>query len=90
MVKITTGVMVVVLLYLLLDIKRSMGLVRHITPPACSPKDLFVRLPSFIQLMASIMVIAVFPVKKPEMKTGKTGMMGTTVVSNSSSSEASG
>ena len=52
MVKLTTRTVVVVILYLCLDIYRSIGNYRHITPPACKSKDLFVRLPSFIQAFA--------------------------------------
>ena len=51
----------------------------------CEPKNVFIRLPSFVQLMAAVAVTYVFPVKKPEMKTGKTGMMGTTVINSTSS-----
>ena len=49
MVKMTSGTMVIVVAYLFLDISRSFGKFRHITPPSCSTKDLFVRLPSFVQ-----------------------------------------
>ena len=85
MVAFTTKVMCVVILYLFYDIAISVGKYRHITPPMCEPKNVFIRLPSFVQLMAAVAVTYVFPVKKPEMKTGKTGMMGTTVINSTSS-----
>ena len=52
LVKMTTRTMFVCCCYLFLDIYRSMGNYRHITPPSCTSKDLFVRLPSFIQAFA--------------------------------------
>ena len=85
MVNWTTGIMAIILLYLVKDIKDSIGVVRHVDPPLCAAKDAFVRLPTFIQLLASSAVSYVFPVKPPDKK-GKTGMMGTTVTSTSSSS----
>eukprot|EP00520_Triparma_pacifica_P018428 CAMPEP_0118653124 /NCGR_PEP_ID=MMETSP0785-20121206/11671_1 /TAXON_ID=91992 /ORGANISM="Bolidomonas pacifica, Strain CCMP 1866" /LENGTH=334 /DNA_ID=CAMNT_0006545661 /DNA_START=247 /DNA_END=1251 /DNA_ORIENTATION=+ len=85
MVKWTLGIMGLVLLYLIKDIKDSMGVVRHVIEPLCSAKNAFVRLPSFIQLLASYACCYVFPVKPPDKKTGKTGMMGTTVTTTTSS-----
>lgn len=90
MVKWTVGIMFMVLLYLVKDIRDSMGLVRHVDPPLCASKDAFVRLPSFIQILATASCSYVFPVKKPESKTGKTGMMGTTVMQSTTSSASDG
>jgi hypothetical protein len=84
MIKWTIGVNFIVLAYLILDIKRSIGLYRHVTEPFCDPKQLFVRLNSVIQLLSTSSVTYIFPVKKPDAKTGKTGMMGTTVQRSSS------
>lgn len=86
MVKWVTGIMVVVLLYLIKDIMDSIGKVRHVDPPLCAAKDAFVRLPSIIQIFASAACSYVFPVKKPDQK-GKTGMMGTTVMTSSTATD---
>jgi hypothetical protein len=83
MIKWTIGIMCIVLVYLLLDISRSIGKYRFVNEPFCEAKALFVRLPSIIQLGTALAVTHVFPVKKPDVK-GKTNMMGTTVVSTSS------
>ena len=84
MVKAVIKVMIVVQLYLLYDIAISAGKVRHIEPPLCGAKNLFVRIPSIVQLFVLAAVTYVFPVKKPDNK-GKTGMQGTTVTTTSSS-----
>jgi len=70
-----------------MDISKSIGKYRLVTEPFCGPKDLFVRLPSFIQLMVIAMITKVFAVKPPDSK-GKTGMMGTSVVSSSSTNSS--
>ena len=70
MVRMTLWTMGLIVMYLFLDISRSLGKMRHITPPACAAKDLFVRLPSFIQMIAGIMTMHVFPVKRPVPQDG--------------------
>ncbi|GMI33210.1 hypothetical protein TeGR_g13759, partial [Tetraparma gracilis] len=75
----------------ILDIYLAAGKYRHVSDPLCEPKNTFVRLPSFIQLLAVGAVAKIFPVKPPERKNGvgnKAMVTGTsTMVSTSSSAD---
>ena len=85
MVNTVMKLLVLVILYFIYDIAISAGNFRHVEPPFCEAKNVFVRIPSFVQLFATAGVTYAFPVKKPDKKTGKTGMMGTSVKSSTSS-----
>ena len=76
-------VMVVVILYLVYDIAISVGKYRHITPSFCEAKNVFVRLPTFVQFFAIASITYVFPLKKPEDAKYKAAMLKQTVVSSS-------
>ncbi|GMI09717.1 hypothetical protein TrVE_jg2923 [Triparma verrucosa] len=80
------AVVVVMCLYLVYDIVTAINVVRHIVPPFCEGKNAFIRLISLMQILLCLCITYVFPVKKPDVK-GRTGMMGTTKVTTTGSTE---
>ena len=65
MVHRTFYVCIATLMYLMYDISISAGKFRHVNPPLCKAATLFIRPPSFIQMMVIAVVLTVFPVKNP-------------------------
>jgi hypothetical protein len=63
MVKKMAAIIGIVILYFFYDIHSSIGNYRHVFPPFCEPKNLFVRLPTFVQLYIVLMIIWAFPVR---------------------------
>jgi len=72
-------VIAAMVLYLIYDIVTAIGVVRHITPPFCEPKNLFVELVSMMQVVIAAAITYVFPIERPDHK-GRSGQMETTKV----------
>lgn len=83
-------VLVVVLLYFIYDVAISVGKLRHVAPPLCEAKNVFIRPPSFIQMFAMFMIMRYFPVRNPNavknrVGAGMTTGAGTTVATTTTS-----